>query len=223
MKKIITFLNFASIVFLINAGVSTDTLVDTPEGSKEINSLKAGDKVISLNTDFSQNPQPVITIEQLEINSYVEIITEDDVVIRVSPDQRLFVPQKWVQADQLSLGDVLLKKDLKLIRIKSICLKQEPIKLFFITVEKHKNFLASKNGVLIHNGVGGATVGFWTGWIVSNILFEGAYVDGVSTCGCCSYYGIESFNETCSVKCESSSRSFCRDNTWSRNRTCLII
>lgn len=139
-------------ISLINAGVSVDTFVETPEGSKKIGILKVGDQVICLNKNLLPKAKTVETIEEIETDSIIEITTEDDVVIRVSPNQRVFVPYKWVQVDQLSLGDVLLKKDRTFIRIKSICQKNESIKLRFITVAKHQNFLASSNGVLIHNG-----------------------------------------------------------------------
>lgn len=161
MKRYVIFFNFILAISSLRAGVSMDTAIETPQGSKEINSLKVGDEIISLNKDFSQNPRAIITLQELEIDSYIEITTEDDVTIRVSADQKLFVPQKWVQADQLSLSDVLLKKDNTLIRIKSICSKKEKIKLQFITVEGHRNFLATKNGILVHNGPISGAVGYW--------------------------------------------------------------
>lgn len=162
MKIKIILLNFVLILSTsIKSGVSIDTPVETPHGSKEISLLKAGDEVISLNSDFSKSPRPIITLEELEIDSYIEITTEDDITIRVSPDQKFFIPHKWIQADQLSLSDVLLRKDNTLIRIKSICAKQEKIKLHFITVEGHRNFLATKNGILVHNGPISGAVGYW--------------------------------------------------------------
>lgn len=151
MKRIIL-LNCIFSISLINAAVSTDTVVETPEGSKEIGILKVGDKIICLNKNLLPKAKMVESIEEVETDSIIEITTEDDVVIRVSPNQRMFVPYKWVQVDQLSLGDVLLKKDRTFIRIKGICHKRESVKLRFITVEKHQNFLASSNGVLVHNG-----------------------------------------------------------------------
>lgn len=177
MKKIITLLSLALATSFINAGVSLDTLVETPQGPKEIGSLNTGDDVFSFNSNFFQEKQIILTIEETEIDRYIEITTEDNEIIRVSPDQRLFVPQKWVQADLLSLGDVLLRKDRTFIRIKSICLKQESLKLRFITVKDCKNFLISKNGVLIHNGPICGAIGYWA----TKTLCYGTAVGAVGT------------------------------------------
>ncbi|MCL4380201.1 HINT domain-containing protein [Candidatus Dependentiae bacterium] len=161
MKQIMLFLNCAILFSLVHAGVSDDTLVETPAGFKEIKSLKTGDQIMSLDKGFSKNVQSIITMEEVEIDPYVEIITDDDVILRVSPEQRFFVPQKWVQADQLALGDVLFKTGCNFIRIKSIAFKHERIKLQFITIDGYKNFFVSKNGVLIHNGPISGYVGYW--------------------------------------------------------------
>src|SRR5437868_161338 len=102
----------------MHAGILLNTLVQTPDGLKEIAELNIGDKVISADPDFVQYPKSILTIDGKEVNSYIEITMDNDVVMQVSPDQRLFIPYKWIQADQLSLGDILLKQDTTFIRIK---------------------------------------------------------------------------------------------------------
>gem|GEM_PF-3707179 len=105
------------------------------------------------------NIKPIATIQEIDVESFVEITTEDNTVMRVSYDQQVFVPNKWVQVDQLTIGDILLKRDRTLIRVTGVRYIQEPTKLRFITVEEHHNFLSTKNGVLIHNGIGGTITG----------------------------------------------------------------
>jgi hypothetical protein len=46
--------------------------------------------------------------------------------------------------------------------------------LRFITVEEHQNFFASKNGVLVHNGIFGANVGCFIGKFVVYFVGHGA-------------------------------------------------
>ncbi|MBP9764768.1 hypothetical protein KBD08_00345 [Candidatus Babeliales bacterium] len=161
MKQSITFSSFLLAASFMHAGILSDTLVQTPDGLKAIQELSIGDKVIALDQDFLQCPKSILTVEEKEIDSCVEITMDDDVVIRVSPDQRLFIPYKWIQANQLSLGDMLLKNDTTFIRIKSICVKQEYVTLRFITVEDYANFLASNNSILIHNGPISGAIGYW--------------------------------------------------------------
>ena len=168
----------------LHAGVSVNTVVETSDGPKEIGVLQVGDKIICFNNNLLTEEKSVISIEEIETDKVVEITTEDGTTISVAADQQLFVPNKWLRADQLSLGDFLLKKDHSFLGITSIRHKNESAKLRFIVVEENHNFLASKNGVLVHNGAGGAAVGFWTG----NIIAHGAWVG---------FYGAITAGTTC--------------------------
>ena len=159
MKRIMLLVNCVLSISLLNAGVSADTIVETSEGPKEIGILKVGDKIICFNNNLITEEKSILSIEEIETDTVVEITTEDGTTISVAADQQLFVPRKWMRADQLSLGDVLLKKDLTFLGITSIRHKHEVTKIRFIVVEENHNFLASKNGVLVHNGAVGAVAG----------------------------------------------------------------
>ena len=161
MKKIMLFLNCVLSLSLLNAGVSIDTIIETSEGPQAISLLKVGDKIICFNNNLLAEEKSVLSIEEIETDKVVEITTEDGEMISIAADQQLFVPKKWVRADQLSLGDILLKKDLNFIGITAIRHKNESSKLRFIVVEDHHNFLASKNGVLVHNGPCAAYQAYW--------------------------------------------------------------
>ncbi|MBA3954225.1 hypothetical protein H0X48_02820 [Candidatus Dependentiae bacterium] len=175
MKKILFLVSYIVSIYALNAGVSSTTIVNTLEGLKEIESLKIGDKVVCLNNEFISEQRVIDSIEEIETNKIIEITTEDDTIIQVTPDQRFFIPYKWVQADQLCLGDVLLMKDRSCIKIKGICQKNETVKLYFISVKEHQNFLVSKNGIVIHNGPIGASVGVVVGAGATTFVFNGFY------------------------------------------------
>ena len=174
MTKFVLFLNLLFIIYATNAGVSIDTIIETPQGSQRLCSLEAGHEVICFDPNFTSVIKPITAIKEVEVESIIEIMTEDDTVIQLSQDQRLFVPYKWIQADQLSLGDLLLKKDKTFIKIKSICHKQQSTKLRFVAVEEHHNFLATKSSILIHNGIGGATAGFFGGKMLTSVVGHGS-------------------------------------------------
>lgn len=145
------------------------------EGLKQIGILKVGDKLFCCNSNLLTEEKSVFSIDEIETDKVVEITTEDGVTISMSADQQLFVPKKWVRADQLSLGDILLKKDQTFIGIESIRHKNEQTTLRFIVVEDHHNFLVSTNGILIHNGVVGAAVGANIGFWGTTVAFNGFY------------------------------------------------
>jgi len=139
----------------LNAGVSTDTIVQTQDGPKPIRVLKIGDKILCSNItapDFNIEEGVVNSIEEIETNEVVEITTSDNVTFYVAADQKLFVTHKWVEAKKLTIEDILLTKDRTVVKIMSIRHLQTPMTLRFITVDKNPNFWAAENGVLIHNG-----------------------------------------------------------------------
>ena len=158
MKKIILFLSFLS-VSLANAGVSADTIIRTIEGPREIGSIREGDMVVSFDDQLKECSSLVENIEFKTFNNIIEIITADDVIIRVAPEQKFFSFCKWINAEDLSLNDVLFTKDKSWIRIKSIRHLQEEEIFCFIEVKDNHNFLATINGVLVHNGINGALIG----------------------------------------------------------------
>ena len=180
MKKIMLYaLSFISLY----AGVSVDTIVETSNGSQQIGLLKVGDKIICFNNNLLTEEKSVLSIDEIETDKVVEITTEDGVTISMAADQQIFIPRKWVRADQLSLGDILLKKDQTFIGIESIRHKNESTKLRFIVVEDYHNFLATKNGVLVHNGAVGATVGAVGGATAVQATY-GAITTGVGYVAC---------------------------------------
>lgn len=136
----------------ISAGVSADTMVVTPEGFKPIGELKVGDTVVCLSKTLLPKSNIVTAVQDLELKSALDVMTDDGVVIRVSPEQLFFVANKWVRADQLNGGDMLLKQDRGFIGVKDVHYQQGPVKMRFISVKLHHNFLVSQNGVLVHNG-----------------------------------------------------------------------
>lgn len=172
MKKIILFLSCLSNIHFTNTGVSADTIVQTINGFKEISYLEQNDKVICFNDQLEDCLGLVEDIKYKTFNNVIEITTADDTIIRVAPEQKFFSFCKWINAENLSLNDVLFTKNKSWIRIKSIRHLQKEETFFFIDVKDHHNFLATEKGILIHNGVGGAT----TGAIIGRFLAWGVGV-----------------------------------------------
>ena len=91
MKKIILFISFLSSISLIDAGVSIDTIVQTVDGPRKMGFLQAGDRVACFDDQLKEDSGLVENIEFKTLNNVIEIITADDVVIRVAPEQKFFV------------------------------------------------------------------------------------------------------------------------------------
>jgi hypothetical protein len=165
---------------VINAGVLDTTVVDTPQGHKEIKMLCVGDKIYAFNPYNPEEVAAVATIQEKTVDSVVEITTDDNITITVASDQRLFVTHKWVQANQLTLEDVLLKKNLSVVGIINIKHVNQPTTLRYITLDSNPTFFAAQNGVLVHNGPVGATVGALAGGAIVGGTY-GALTVGITT------------------------------------------
>lgn len=137
----------------LNAGISSDTPVYSKSGAQPIKVLKVGDKILAVNMrTLAIEEGSVSSIAEVEVSHVVEITTSDNVTFCVAADQKLFVTHKWVEAQQLTLEDVLMTKDRTFVKIVSIRHLEKPMTLNFITVDEYHNFFAAENGVLIHNG-----------------------------------------------------------------------
>lgn len=156
------------------AGIDSNAIVQTSNGQISMKVIKIGDKILCRNmTDLSKTERSVSSIEEIKTSEIIEITTVDNVTIKVAVDQKVFMCCKWVEARDLCLNDMLFTKDGKMVQIVGLKhLKLDnPIILRFIVVDEHHNYLAGENGVLIHNGAGGAAAGV----IIGASAVQGAY------------------------------------------------
>jgi len=160
MKKVLL---TVGLVFplLVQCGVADNTLVYTAAGLQAINKLQQGDMIACADEKLAQQLRSVKSMHEVAVDQYVELTTDDNTTMCLSVDQYVFVPFKWISVRDLSLNDFLLRRDGTYVHITNICRKQQQLTMVFIEVDEHANFFASQNGILIHNGVAGATVGFY--------------------------------------------------------------
>ena len=146
---------FYSILFfisLLNSGFSEETKVKKSEEYKFIKDLTFFDKVVSHDLKENFESQFVTRIASKNIEKYALIEIEDE-FFKCTLDQRFFVfnRKEWIQAENLKESDLLFSKSGKLLKIKSIKIIDEPLKIYEIGVYKNHNFLIGKNEVLVHN------------------------------------------------------------------------
>lgn len=174
MKKLLCIVGLV-LPLAAQCGVSNNTLICAATGLQAINSLRQGDSVVCADNNLAQHTRPIKAIHEVTVDEYIEVTTENNTTICFSIDQYVFVPFKWISVKDLSLNDVLAKKDGSVVHIKDICHKQQPLTMAFIEVAEHANFFASHDGILIHNGAVGATVGVAVGAGATWVAFESTY------------------------------------------------
>lgn len=174
MKKILLMLSLGFPVFM-QCGIAENTLVHTVAGVVAINALKQGDSVACADEHLAQHMRSVKSTREVAVDECVEVTTDDNATLCLSVDQYVFVPFKWVSVRDLSLNDSLLKKNGTFVHISNICRKKQPLKMVFIEVDEHANFFASQDGILVHNGLLGATIGGFVGMGAVTAVFGGLY------------------------------------------------
>lgn len=147
----------------LSAGVADTTMVYTPTGAKIIGSLRAGDSIIALKETFLPVERAITSAEDILVPECIEITTVDGSSIKVSHNQKFYVPNRmaWINAVNLTMGDALLLQNFTMTRIASIKIVKEPTKMSFITVDRDYNFFAGSNGIWIHNGPLAGLIGYW--------------------------------------------------------------
>lgn len=152
---------------ITNAGIDYTNTVHSKESAVGVKILKVGDRLLCASLiDLSKEETEINSIEEIEASEVIEITTTDNATFRVSKDQKFFVNDKWVEAQHLSLGDMLLRMDNMLVNITSIRTINEPTTLRYITLKDHNCYFIGENGVLVHNGPLMAVAGYWTTKVV---------------------------------------------------------
>ena len=130
------------------------TQILTEAGMKNIEDIKVGDMVYSLNTDNNQRElKKVIQLFRGESKDIYEITIGNE-VIKTTPKHQFYVVDKgWIRAYELKEGDKISSKNNSNLTIEKIEYKyyEEPLKVYNMTVEGYHNYLITQYELLVHN------------------------------------------------------------------------
>ncbi|MEQ1568538.1 MAG: polymorphic toxin-type HINT domain-containing protein [Myxococcota bacterium] len=130
------------------------TPVHTPEGTRAIEALQRGDRVIALRA----TPQGIIAKECSILDLLVRQvpnllkITISGTLIEVSPEHPFWVPGSgWVEAGELSVGNTLLSIRGEMLEIEQIERVEGRFTVHNIEVDELHTYCVGGLGVLVHN------------------------------------------------------------------------
>ena len=125
----------------------------TENGLKNIEDIKVGDKVYSVNV--STNITELKPVLQTFLNKSTEIckIYIGNEIIETTPRHQFYVVDKgWVRAYELEEGDVLFGEENRTIdKIEMEYYQDNPVNVYNLTVEGHHNYLITEYQLLVHN------------------------------------------------------------------------
>lgn len=128
------------------------TKILTEDGLKNIEDIKIGDLVYSINLESNQKElKEVAGIYMATTTSFFKIKVGDD-VIRVTPNSKFYIQDKgWVNSYKLKCGDKIFSKDNSNLVVTEIEheILDNPIKIYNIKIEDNYNYLITSQELLI--------------------------------------------------------------------------
>lgn len=137
---------------IVKACFTGDTLVYTKNGLKCIKDIKIGEKVYGYDLDKKKILLTnVCNIFISEIEIVLEIVLENGINIRTTPNHPFLAKDGWKDAECLAIGDYLFTNKKLWTRIKALNYFEERIKVYNLNVENTHSYFVSIDGVLVHN------------------------------------------------------------------------
>ena len=130
------------------------TQVLTESGLKNIEDIKVGDYVYSINMDTNQRELKKVTYLFEGKTDEIYEITIGDEVVKTTPKHEFYIVDKgWIRAYELEVGDKIVSTSDENMIITNIVNKKVPelANIYNITVEDNHNYLVTKYRLLVHN------------------------------------------------------------------------
>ncbi len=133
-----------------------DTLIYTPNGYKNIQDIKSGDKVYSYNEKTGEiEIDEVMYLIKHQFDSIHDITLEDGTKIHITFNHPVYDPisKKWIDAGSLKEGDYLQDSNGKKLKIIDITIREEEFTVYNFEVKDNHNYFVTESNVLVHNVV----------------------------------------------------------------------
>ena len=119
------------------------TLVETPQGSRRIESLRIGDRIVS-----DGGESRVVAVRRHRSAAFMDVTLDDGTRLRVTGSHPLATRAGWRAVRRLRVGDVVRTRDGS-ARITGVRRVRKSVDVYDLTVVPYENFFADT--VLVHN------------------------------------------------------------------------
>ncbi len=130
------------------------TQIYTKDGMRNIEDIKIGDMVYTINLDNNAKElQKVIDVLKNKTDETYEL-TINNQLVKTTPRHQFYIVDKgWIRAYDLQIGDRIVAKDNSSLVIEKIEHKfhKEPIDVYNLTIENNHNYLITPYELLVHN------------------------------------------------------------------------
>lgn len=132
---------------------ASDTLVDTENGLKRIDTINIGELVLSFNELTGENEyQPVTAImKSTKETELIVIGLKEGSKVEATPEHLFYTDGKWIQAQEITDSMFLHNSDGIKVKVDNIKRVVRTETVYDLTIKKNHNFYVTKNKVLVHN------------------------------------------------------------------------
>ena len=191
MKQFMLLASFCA----LHAGFISETPIKISHGYTPIRLLDLHNRAYAPDLKNNSFEESITHIAKEAISRFTIIVVEGE-TIYATDDQKFYLAQEqcWCQAQNLRIGQLLLKQNGDSVRVDSVQIVEsdEPLIFYDITVQKYHTFCVTKHDIVAHNFVivipiltwgGGAAATWFEGVTAVNILYA------LATGAC--FYGIQ--------------------------------
>ncbi|MCH2046154.1 MAG: HINT domain-containing protein [Saprospiraceae bacterium] len=130
---------------------TAETLIKTKEGDKNIEDIKVGDWVWARNdTNGIQEYKEVLSLKVTNHDEIYKIYTSND-TIKATYEHPFYSKGKWVEAENLNVGDTLELLNNSKVVIIHIERELGNYQVYNFTVEDFHTYFVGNDGILVHN------------------------------------------------------------------------
>lgn len=130
------------------------TDIQTEDGSKDIEDIKAGDYVLAWDDEAGETvSREVVQTFERETHQLVTLETDQEKIV-TTPEHPFWVEHLgYTEAGKLKVGDILITYNNQRVKVKAFRLRilARPVKVYNFEVKELHNYYAGTGGVLVHN------------------------------------------------------------------------
>ncbi|NEP09959.1 MAG: hypothetical protein F6K14_07000 [Symploca sp. SIO2C1] len=128
------------------------TEVATADGEKAIESIAVGDSVLAYNEETGEVGEYAVTQLFSRIAPESIVVTVGEEAIVTTPEHEFYTVNGWVEAEDLSVGDTLVRLGVQTATVTDLEPHQDSTRVYNFEVDEVHTYYVSGEEVLVHNG-----------------------------------------------------------------------
>ncbi|MBC6419525.1 MAG: hypothetical protein GDA44_12510, partial [Prochloron sp. SP5CPC1] len=127
------------------------TEVATAEGEKAVEEVAVGDTVLAYNEETGEEGEYPVSHLFTRIAPESLVVTVGEEAITTTPEHEFYTSNGWVEAEDLSVGDTLVRLGGEIATVTDLESHQDSTRVYNFEVDEAHTYYVSGKGLLVHN------------------------------------------------------------------------